>query len=57
MIRFLKEVIDIMAMVYATLILKGKKHVSDVPNVIKDQRKTNGRDVYQGRKSLVSLRG
>ena len=26
-----------MAMVYATLILKGKKHVSDVPNVIKDQ--------------------
>ena len=26
-----------MAMVYATLILKGKKHVSDVPNVIKAQ--------------------
>ena len=26
-----------MAMIYATLILKGKKHVSDVPNVIKDQ--------------------
>lgn len=26
-----------MAMVYATLILKGKKYVSDVPNVIKAQ--------------------
>ena len=37
MFRFIKEVIDIMAMVYATLILKGKKHVSDVPNVIKAQ--------------------
>ena len=37
MIRFLKEVIDIMAMVYVTLILKGKKRVSDVPNVIKGQ--------------------
>ena len=28
---------DIMAMVYATLILKGKKQVSDVPNVIEAQ--------------------
>lgn len=37
MIRFLREVIDIMVMIYATLILKGKKHVSDVPNVIKVQ--------------------
>ena len=37
MFRFLKEVIDIMAMVYATLILKGKKRLSDVPNVIKGQ--------------------
>ena len=26
-----------MAMVYATLVLKGKKHVSDVPNIIKAQ--------------------
>lgn len=26
-----------MAVIYATLILKGKKHVSDVPNVIKAQ--------------------
>ena len=33
----LKEVIDIMAMIYATLILKGKKQVSDVPSVIRDQ--------------------
>ena len=37
MIRFWKEVIDIMAMVYATLILKGKKQVSDVPTIIRDQ--------------------
>ena len=37
MFRFIKEVIDIMAMVYATLILKGKKQVSDVPNVIEAQ--------------------
>ena len=37
MIQFLKEVIEIMAMVYATLILKGKKHVSDVPAVIRNQ--------------------
>lgn len=26
-----------MAMVYATLILKGKKHVSDVPAVLRNQ--------------------
>ena len=37
MIRFWKEVIEIMAMIYATLILKGKKHVSDVPTVIRNQ--------------------
>ena len=37
MIRFWKEVIDIMAMVYATLILKGKKRVSDVPAVLRNQ--------------------
>ena len=37
MIRFWKEVIDIMAMVYATLILKGKKRVSNVPTVLRDQ--------------------
>ena len=37
MIRFWKEVIDIMAMVYATLILKGKKHVSNVPAVLRNQ--------------------
>ena len=37
MIRFWKEVIEIMAMIYATLILKGKKHVSDVPAVIRSQ--------------------
>ena len=37
MVRFWKEVIDIMAMVYATLILKGKKRVSDVPVVLRNQ--------------------
>ena len=37
MIRFWKEVIDIMAMVYATLILKGKKRVSNVPAVLRNQ--------------------
>ena len=37
MIRFWKEVMDIMAMVYATLILKGKKQVSNVPAVLRNQ--------------------
>ena len=37
MIRFWKEVMDIMAMVYVTLILKGKKHVSNVPAVLRNQ--------------------
>ena len=37
MIRFWKEVMNVMAMVYATLILKGKKRVSDVPAVLRDQ--------------------
>ena len=37
MIRFWKEVITVMAMVYATLILKGKKRVSDVPAVLRNQ--------------------
>ena len=37
MIRFWKEVISVMAMVYATLILKGKKRVSNVPIVLRNQ--------------------
>ena len=37
MIRFWKEVINVMAMVYATLVLKGKKRVSDVPMVLRNQ--------------------
>ena len=37
MIRFWKEVIELMAMVYATLILKGKKRVSDVPAILRNQ--------------------
>ena len=36
-INFWKEVITIMAMIYATLILKGKKHVSNVPAVLRNQ--------------------
>ena len=37
LINFWKEVTNTMAMVYATLILKGKKHVSDVPAVHRNQ--------------------
>ena len=37
MIKLWKEVISVMAMVYATLIIKGKKHVSDVPAVLRNQ--------------------
>ena len=37
MIRFWKEVMNVMAMVYATLILKGKKQVSNVPAVLRNQ--------------------
>ena len=37
MIRFWKEVIEIMAMIYATLILKGKKTLEQVPAVIRPQ--------------------
>ena len=37
MIKRWKEVICIMAMVYATLILKGRKHVSNVPAVLRNQ--------------------
>ena len=37
MIRFWKEVIEIMAMIYATLIIKGLKKLSQVPAVIRGQ--------------------
>lgn len=37
LVKIWKEVMDSMAMVYATLILKGKKHVSDVPAVLRNQ--------------------
>ena len=37
MIRFWKEVIEIMAMIYATLIIKGLKKLSQVPVVIRGQ--------------------
>lgn len=35
MIKFIKEVVEIMAIIYATLILKGKKRLSDVPAIIR----------------------
>lgn len=47
MIKFLKEVIEIMAMVYVTLILKGKKRVSDVPAIIKPQVEEALKDVLE----------
>lgn len=37
MFKFLKEVKEIMVAVYATLILKGKKRLSQVPVVIRGQ--------------------
>ena len=37
LVKIWKEVMTIMAMIYATLILKGKKHVSDVPAVLRPQ--------------------
>ena len=37
LVKLWKEVMDIMAIIYATLILKGKKHVSDVPAVLRPQ--------------------
>ncbi|WP_405308750.1 CD1375 family protein [Methanobrevibacter sp.] len=37
MIKQIKEVITIMAMIYATLIIKGLKKLSQVPAVIRGQ--------------------
>ena len=39
MLKFIREVIEIMAIIYATLIIKGKKEFADVPVKIKDQVK------------------
>lgn len=36
-----------MAMVYATLILKGKKHLSDVPAVLRSQVEDILKDVLE----------
>ena len=55
MIRFWKEVISVMAMVYATLILKGKKHVSDVPMVLRNQVVDILKDVLEGEELLEEL--
>lgn len=39
MLKFLKGVVEIMAVIYATLIIKGKKEFADVPARIKEQVK------------------
>ena len=36
-INFFKEVKDIMAMIYATLIIKGKKTLEQVPPIIRSE--------------------
>ena len=36
-INFFKEVKDIMAMIYATLIIKGKKTLEQVPSIIRSE--------------------
>lgn len=37
--KIFREEIDIMAIIYATLIVKGKKNISDVPEKIREQVK------------------
>ena len=37
MIKFIEEVKDIMAMIYATLIIKGKKTLEQVPSIIRSE--------------------
>ena len=37
MIKFIEEVKDIMAMIYATLIIKGKKTLEQVPPIIRSE--------------------
>lgn len=39
MLKFLKGVVETMAIIYATLIIKGKKEYADVPARIKEQVK------------------
>lgn len=39
MLKFLKGVVETMAIIYATLIIKGKKEYTDVPARIKEQVK------------------
>ena len=36
-INFFKEVKDILAMIYATLIIKGKKTLEQVPSIIRSE--------------------
>ncbi len=38
-IKFYRKVVDIMAVIYATLIVKGKKTIDDVPAKLRDQVK------------------
>ena len=39
MLNFIKGVVETMAIIYATLIIKGKKEYADVPARIKEQVK------------------
>jgi len=39
MLKFIKGVVETMAIIYATLIIKGKKNYADVPARIKEQVK------------------
>ena len=39
MIEWLRKVVEIMAIIYATLIIKGKKTFAEVPTRIQDQVK------------------
>ena len=37
--HFIRKVVDIMAVIYATLIVKGKKTIDDVPAKLREQVK------------------
>lgn len=37
LVKFIKGVVETMAVIYATLIIKGKKNFADVPDRIKEQ--------------------
>ena len=39
LLKICREEVEVMAVIYATLIVKGKKTIKDVPEKIKDQVK------------------